>query len=378
MLRSGVKVWNGWREENPEVIHPDLSRADLSGADLTYANLRGANLRGADLTRANLTYANLRGANLLRAELAIAKLMGAKLIGGNFSGADLTSAKFTDADLTRADLTGANFSNADLTRADLTGANFTEADLYLANLMSTKLHDTNLAKSYFGETSCMDISLNGLNGLSLITHVSASYISIDTLERTAADLGTDASKQHEIELFLEAAGVPQEYIEFFRSRIGQAIQFYSCFISYSKVDQALADRLYADLRQKGIRCWLATKDLKIGDRFHTRINEAIRTHDKLLVILSRDSIDSKWVEVEVAEAFDKETKDRTVLFPIRLDDAVLDCDEAWAKSIRQTRHIGNFSNWKDHDEYTKSLERLVHDLRSETGSSRKTAGGKYD
>jgi hypothetical protein len=144
-------------------------------------------------------------------------------------------------------------------------------------------------------------------------------------------------------------------------------------ISHSKVDQAFADRLYADLRQKGIRCWLATKDLKIGDKFHTRINEAIRTHDKLLVILSRDSIGSKWVEVEVAEAFDKETKDRTVLFPIRLDDAVLDCDEAWAKSVRQTRHIGDFSNSKDHDEYTRSLERLVHDLRSETGSGRKAA-----
>jgi hypothetical protein len=33
MLRSGVEVWNRWRDQNPEVI-PDLSGADLRGADL--------------------------------------------------------------------------------------------------------------------------------------------------------------------------------------------------------------------------------------------------------------------------------------------------------------------------------------------------------
>ena len=76
----------------------------------------------------------------------------------------------------------------------------------------------------------------------------------------------------------------------FRSRIRNPIQFHSCFISYSSKDQAFADRLNGDLRQKGIRCWLATEDLKIGDRFRKRINEAIRLHDKLMVILSEHSV----------------------------------------------------------------------------------------
>jgi hypothetical protein len=179
--------------------------------------------------------------------------------------------------------------------------------------------------------------------LSLIKHRLESYISIDTLEMTAADLGKDASKQHEIELFLDGAGVPKEYIEFFRSRIGQPIEFYSCFISYSAKDQAFADRLYVDLRQRGIRCFLATEDLKIGDRFRTRINEAIRVHDKLLLVLTEHSLKSSWVEVEVEAAFERERRyGETVLFPIRLEDAVMSCDEAWAANIRQTRHIGDF------------------------------------
>jgi uncharacterized protein YjbI with pentapeptide repeats len=55
-----------------------------------------------------------------------------------------------------------------------------------------------------------------------------------------------------------------------------AIQFYSCFISYSTQDQEFAQRLHADLQAKNLRCWFAPEDLKIGDRFQGRIEESIR------------------------------------------------------------------------------------------------------
>src|SRR5262249_31333405 len=178
--------------------------------------------------------------------------------------------------------------------------------------------------------------------------------------------GKDSSRQQEIELFLEGAGVPRDYIEFFRSRIGKAIEYYSSFISYSTIDQDFADRLYNDLRQKGIRTWLATEELKIGDRFRTRINEAIRIHDKLLVVLSKHSVKSEWVGDEVEAAFEREHRDGgTVLFPIRLDDAIMESNTAWAATIRRTRHIGDFTKWKDHDQYQKALARLIRDLQAE-------------
>jgi hypothetical protein len=48
------------------------------------------------------------------------------------------------------------------------------------------------------------------------------------------------------------------------------------------------------------------------------------------------------VEKEVETAFEKERKQgRTVLFPIRLDNAVMEAEEAWAADIRRTRHIGD-------------------------------------
>ena len=57
----------------------------------------------------------------------------------------------------------------------------------------------------------------------------------------------------------------------------------------------------------------------------------------------------------------------TVLFPLRLDDAVFDTGEAWAGKLRDNRNIGDFRRWKQHDAYTKALERLLRDLRVEKG-----------
>jgi hypothetical protein len=53
-----------------------------------------------------------------------------------------------------------------------------------------------------------------------------------------------------------------------------------------------------------------------------------------------------------------------VLFPIRLDETVMETDQAWAADIRRTRHIGDFRRWKDHDSYQQAFDRLLHDLEA--------------
>jgi hypothetical protein len=150
-----------------------------------------------------------------------------------------------------------------------------------------------------------------------------------------------------------------------RSPAANPIEFYSCFISYSSKDDDFARRLHADLQQANVRCWFAPEDLKIGDKFRTRIDESIRLYDKLMVVLTEHSIASAWVEDEVEAALEKERKSgKLVLFPIRLDDAVMETDQAWAASLRRTRHIGDFRNWKDHDAFKKAFGRLLRDLRN--------------
>ena len=71
------------------------------------------------------------------------------------------------------------------------------------------------------------------------------------------------------------------------------------------------------------------------------------------------------MEKEVEAAFEKERLcGCIVLFPIRLDDGVMNTDQAWAADIRRTRHIGDFSHRKDKESYQSALERLLRDLKA--------------
>jgi hypothetical protein len=104
--------------------------------------------------------------------------------------------------------------------------------------------------------------------------------------------------------------------------------------------------------------------MPIGAKILDAIDEAIRLRDKLLLVLSEHAIASDWVEDEVTKAFAEERQRKeTVLFPVRLDDAVFTTDEAWAVKLRDNRNIGDFRCWKEHEAYSKALERLLRDLR---------------
>src|SRR4051794_12105710 len=101
-----------------------------------------------------------------------------------------------------------------------------------------------------------------------------------------------------------------------------------------------------------------------GAKTWDAIDEAIRLRDKVLLNLSEHSVASDWVEEEVTRALDEErSRKTTVLFPIRVDEAVLNTDEAWARGLRFQRHIGDFCLWKNHDAYQKVLERVLRDLK---------------
>jgi TIR domain len=146
---------------------------------------------------------------------------------------------------------------------------------------------------------------------------------------------------------------------------GEAIQFYTCFISYSSKDQAFVERLHADLQDKGVRCWFAPHDLPIGAKTRPTIDEAIREHEKLLLVLSKHSVKSAWVEHEIERALAKELGTRrAVLFPIQIYDAIMTATSTWAQEIREDRNIGDMRRWRDHASYQKALQRLLHDLRA--------------
>lgn len=375
ILKQGVEAWNDWREENPD-LRPDLLVAELREAylptvnlrevDLTKADLRGANLREANLSRAILIGADLTGADLTAANLVLANLIGTKLTSAKLEHANLSWTDLTDADLCSGMLGRADLGAADLRRANLTSADLRRANLSLSNLRLAKLSGANLHRASVGQTVFADIDLSQCKGLETVSHHGPSTVGVDTVYRSKGEIP---------EIFLRGTGIPDSFITQMKALVGamEPIQFYSCFISYSTKDQEFADRLHADLQAKGVRCWFAPHDIKAGEKIHEQIDEAIRRYDKLLLILSPQSINSEWVKTEIATARKKEIKQqRRMLFPLRLVDfetlrdwECFDADTG-KDSAREIREffIPDFSNWKDHDSYKEAFDRLLRDLKA--------------
>jgi len=353
LLRS-VAEWNAVREAYPD-LKPDLSEADLSKADLYRANLRHANLiranlNGADLSEADLSEANLMDASLMDANLTMADLIQAKLIRAKLRNADITEANLSDASLFDAYLNGVLLRGATLSNADLSGACLYDADIKL-----TDLDGANLSWADIGFTTFGDVDLSKTIGLDTVRHASPSIIGIDTIYKSNGKIP---------ELFLRRCGVPENFIEYARSLTATAFDYYSCFISYSHRDEEFARRLHTDLQANNVRCWFAPHDLPIGAKTRPTIDDAIRIHDKLLLILSEHSVQSDWVEHEVEHALDLEKeRGKLVLFPVRLDDTVMDSKTGWASNVKRQRNIGDFTKWKDHDAYQEAFSRLLRDMK---------------
>jgi uncharacterized protein YjbI with pentapeptide repeats len=345
LLKQGVAIWNQWRDRNIGVV-PELTDADLINIDLIEANLFKANLCGATLRGSSLCYADLRLAALQKANLSYANLFRANCQEANFQGANFQ---------------GANLHGANLQKANLSEVNLWETKLSAANLNRVNLQGADFSKAVIVETAFMNIDLSTVKGLDAVEHMGPSNLGIDTIYRSKGQIP---------EVFLRKAGVPDSFITYMRSLVGSPLDFYSCFISYSSHDQDFATRLYADLQVNGVRCWFAPEDLKIGDKFRPRIDESIRLYDKLLLVLSENSLESGWVEREVEMALEREHQEkRTMLFPIRLDGAIFEMDQdGWAADVRYRRHIGDFTRWKDHDAYQQAFARLLRDLKAEHNS----------
>jgi len=358
VLRKGVGAWNEWRR-NHRTVRVDLSEAGFSNASLCAVDLEEVDLTKAVLAGANLAGANLSGALLYKADLSEADLGGARLHRTDLRFADASKANFDGADLSAANLT-----DADLSWAILSATNMSEAHLFFVDLNGADLRNANLSRASANGSLFVDNDLRSTRGLHEVKHWGPSKIGIDTIYKSGGEIP---------EAFLRGAGVPESFITYMKSLAGTAIEFYSCFISHSTKDQEFAERLYGDLQANNVRCWFAPHDMAGGKKIHEQIDEAIRLHDKLLLILSPGSISSPWVETEIAKARKREVRDeRRVLFPVRLVDfetlknwECFDADTG-KDSAREIREyfIPDFSDWKNHDSYQKALKGLLKDLKA--------------
>ncbi len=351
---EGVEEWNRRRLGCEEV--PGLEDADFNDVDISGANLIVVKLNGADLRKAGLASAILRRASLVNAHLSKASLGHADLVQANLMGADLRQ-----ANLESAVLEGAMLRSTDLSGANLRFSNFTRVDLRNANLAGARCFRTT-----FGDTDLGDV-----RGLESVVHDGPSTIGTDTLLFSRGKIP---------EAFLRGCGLPDAWIANLPALIGafEPIQFFSCFISYSTADEEFANRVHNDFQAAGIRCWKWDHDARTGKSLWGEIDQAIRVHDKLVLIASESSLTSPPVNREIERAIrqedertvlkqqDKFDGDIDVLFPVRLDDFIFKGWEHERKVDVTKKMIADASGWHtDPAIYARVRDRLIRDLKAQ-------------
>lgn len=321
-LRRGAKSWNEWRRRNHAVL----------------PNLRGASLApGIDLYKADLSEADLTGATLEKANLGRALLYASTLVGSSLKGANLHGAQFDHSDL----------SDANLAEAELVAATFTGAIL----------SGTKFTNSLLGSTSLDAVDLSSARDLDTVRHVGPSSIGTDTIFLSKARIP---------ESFLRGAGVPDDFAAYTKSLVVNPIEYYSCFISYSNKDKDFAERLHTDLQNAHVRSWFFPADAKWGSGVWEAIDEPIRRYDKLVVICSKNSLQSGPVLREVERALRREDAEgKSILFPVQIDQYLFKKWDHPFKPDVLSKVVSDFRQWRSRDGYRKAFGRLLRALKEE-------------
>jgi TIR domain len=88
------------------------------------------------------------------------------------------------------------------------------------------------------------------------------------------------------------------------------------FISYSTFDKLSADALCMTLESRGIRCWIAHRDIPPGVVWPETIMKAIRSCRMMVLVFSSHANESEHVKREVNRAFELKLK----VIPLRVED----------------------------------------------------------
>ena len=75
------------------------------------------------------------------------------------------------------------------------------------------------------------------------------------------------------------------------------------FISYSSKDKKFVRRLANAIEKEGYKVWLDEKEIIAGDYLPKKIGKAIKSSKVIIVVLSKNSIFSKWVQYEIISSY---------------------------------------------------------------------------
>jgi type III secretory pathway component EscV len=90
------------------------------------------------------------------------------------------------------------------------------------------------------------------------------------------------------------------------------------FLSHSSVDKRIARRLARDLRAANVDVWLDEWEVRVGEAFAQRIEEGLGEVEFVIVLLTRASVASDWVEREWRPRVEQEAQTKRIsVVPVR-------------------------------------------------------------
>jgi hypothetical protein len=370
LINEGSEAWNALRRTFP----PIQWHRTKSGEWWTPGFM--LRLSNCDFRRLDLSYMDLTGCDFAHSNFSRAKFIGTRIgptgphgsferrgdfSGCVFRGMEAVSVDFGGCNMSKCDFTGAELNGVELGRTYMRHARFSKCML-AARFSDTNVHGADFSNAYLFATEFINTDLSGASNLSKANFYDHSIVDHRTLFRSGPLP----------DLFYRGCDFPDILVQFMPSLIQSPIQIESCFISHSSRDKRFVSHLYRDLQEARVRCFYAQRDLKVGSVTRDALDSAVQANDRLLLVLSVDSISSQWVEHEVEAALEKERNERRlVLFPIMIDSSVMSSKKGWVANLRRQRSIGDFTRWADTAEYEIAFRRLLDDLtkvRSSNGN----------
>ena len=95
------------------------------------------------------------------------------------------------------------------------------------------------------------------------------------------------------------------------------------FFSHSSEDEEIATKITQTLRNHGIPVWISSTNINGAQQWHDEIGKALSRCDWFAVLLSKSSVESKWVKREVVYALRKDQYENRIV-PILLEDCDYD------------------------------------------------------
>jgi hypothetical protein len=129
------------------------------------------------------------------------------------------------------------------------------------------------------------------------------------------------------------------------------------FISYSSIDQGVAETICNALESRGCSCWISSRDISPGHNFQESIVKAIRSAKVMLLVFTSNANNSNEVKKELVLA----SRHHVTVIPVRVEDVIP--NDAFAYEFATRQWVDLFRDWEG------EIERLASQIKSVLGEA---------